>query len=69
MKHCFNNVKVCEILCSKNWSMTTLANKMDIYPTHVYKWMNGENEPSLYYAALMARVLDVDINELIKEEE
>lgn len=58
-----NRIKV--VLVDQNRTQKWLAKQMNVIPTTVSKWCTNFSQPSLETLAEIAKVLDVDIRELL----
>ena len=58
-----NNIK--NVLSEKGVMSKWLAKQLQKDPATVSKWCNNHSQPDLYTFVLIAKLLDVDVHELI----
>lgn len=58
-----NRIKV--VLVDQNRTQKWLAKQMNVIPTTVSKWCTNFSQPSLETLVEIAKVLDVDVSELL----
>ena len=63
-KKSLNRIKT--VLSEKERNQKWLASKMNVGPTTVSYWCTNRNQPSLETLFEIAKVLDVDVRELIQ---
>ena len=62
-----NRLKV--VMAEKNLSNTWLSEKLGVSQATVSKWMTNYSQPNLESLIKISKVLNVDVNELIRLEE
>ena len=62
-----NRIKV--MLAEKNKSNKWLCEQLGVSPTTVSKWVTNTSQPPMETFMKIARVLDVDINDLIRYDQ
>ena len=62
-----NRLKV--VMAEKNLSNTWLSEKLGVSQATVSKWMTNFSQPNLETLIKISKVLDVDVNELIRPDE
>lgn len=65
-KEAINRIKV--MLAEKNRTSKWLANEMGRDPATISKWCTNTAQPSLSQLMQIARLLEVDVRELIRPE-
>ena len=61
-----NRLKV--VMAEKNLSNTWLSEKLGVSQATVSKWMTNYSQPNLESLIKISKVLNVDVNELIRPE-
>lgn len=56
-------------MAEKNLSNTWLSEKLGVSQATVSKWMTNYSQPNLESLIKISKVLNVDVNELIRPEE
>ena len=56
-------------MAEKNLSNTWLSEKLGVSQATVSKWMTNFSQPNLETLIKISKVLDVDVNELIRPDE
>ena len=62
-----NRLKV--VMAEKDLSNTWLSEKLGVSQATVSKWMTNFSQPNLEMLIKISKVLDVDVNELIRPDE
>lgn len=62
-----NRLKV--VMAEKDLSNTWLSNKLGVSQATVSKWMTNFSQPNLETLIKISKILEVDVNELIRPEE
>jgi len=62
-----NRLKV--VMAEKDLSNTWLSEKLGVSQATVSKWMTNFSQPNLETLIKISKVLDVDVNELIRPDE
>jgi DNA-binding Xre family transcriptional regulator len=62
-----NRLKV--VMAEKDLSSTWLSEKLGVSQATVSKWMTNFSQPNLVTLIKISKVLDVDVNELIRPDE
>lgn len=63
----FNINRIRVVLAEKERKNIWLAQKLDVNPITVSKWCSNSSQPSLETLVEIAKVLDVDISELLNK--
>lgn len=56
--------KIRELRTAKGWSKVRLADELGTHYNTIKSWETGRNEPTIFYAILMADVFNVTLDEL-----
>ena len=56
-------------VCEHELTINQFSYLMGVSPSHIYKWLNGDTAPSLYYVAKMAKFFKCSIDTFVNFSE